>query len=269
MKISILAIASDAEFVSRLNVRKASIIPKEIRKGHNFSVSAKLGELSDQELVDWVLKKCNESDAVGILIESGFPLKFLRSCPAIFYLDFCLNRAKVNMNNYFGSHLSRWIDNLIFLSKCFNDRKLYKCLILPRNSFDAPRFEILFDLCATQAGRREFKFQLEAHLKSIRERSIPKKKKSGSKHFLKDDNERYFELARENHGQSETTNPPHNSLYLLTATARFGVSIDREIHFNVSEEAGTISGKFVDCHGGRVVVKERSHINMFPNGFIR
>ena len=56
MKISILAIASDAEFVSRLNVRKASIIPKEIRKGHNFSVSAKLGELSDQELVDWVLK---------------------------------------------------------------------------------------------------------------------------------------------------------------------------------------------------------------------
>ena len=269
MKISILAITSDSDFVSRLNVRKASIIPKEIRKGHNFSVSAKLGRLSDQDLVDWVLKKCDKSDAVGILIESGFPIESLRSCPAIFYFEFCLNRAKENMNNYFGSHLSRWIGNLIFLSKCFKNGKLYKCLLLPRNSFDAPELEMLFSLCATQAGNREFKFQLEAHLKSIRERSIPKKRKSGSKHFLKDDRERYFELARENHGQSETKNPPHNSHCLLTATARFGVSIDREIHFNVSEEAGTISGKFVDCHGGRVLVKERSHINMFPNGFIR
>ena len=270
MKFAILVIASDADVVSFFDRLKASVVPKEVSKGqHRFSVSVKDGNASDQEVTDWLLTAFEKHDAVGILTETGLPFQFLASCPAVFRMDFCSHKAKANMKNYFGHHLKRWLRNLIFLAERFNDGKLVKCLLLPRQSFNAPELEELFAVCATLTGEGEFSNKLQAHLKSIRDRSTPKKKKSGQRHFLKDDNGRYFELAKEKHGQSETTNPPHNSECLLAATARFGVSIDREIHFNVSEEAGKISGKFVDCHSAHVKVAETSHINMFPNGFIR
>lgn len=270
MKFAILVFASDADVVSFFDRLKASVIPKEVSNGrHRFSVSVKDGSVSDQEVTDWLLKAFEKHDAVGILTETGLPLQFLEACPAVFRLDFCALKAKINMKNYFGHHLARWLRNLVFLAECFNDGKFVKCLLLPRQSFNAPELEELFAVCATMTGEGEFSNKLQANLKSIRERSAPKKKKSGQRHFLKDDNGRYFEVAKEKHGQSETTNPRHNSGCLLAATARFGVSIDRELHFNVSEEAGGISGEFVDCHGAQVNVAETSHINMFPNGFIR
>ncbi len=270
MKFAILVIANDADVLSFFDRLKAAAVPKEVSKGkHRFSVSVKGGDASDQDVTDWLLKAFEKHDAVGILTETGLPFQFLASCPAVFRLDFCSYTAKTNMKNYFGHHLKRWLRNLIFLTEQFNDGKLIKCLLLPRQSFNAPELEKLFEVCATQTGEGEFGNKLQAQLKSIRDRSTPKKKKSGQRHFLKDDNGRFFELAKEKHGQSETTSPPHNSECFLTATARFGVSIDREIHFNVSEEARQISGEFVDCHNAKVNVAATSHINMFPNGFIR
>jgi len=269
MKFAILVIASDAEVVSFFDRFKAAVVPREVSKGqHRFSVSVKDGETSDQEVTGWLLKAFEKHDAVGVLTETGSQLEFIAGCSAIFRRDFCSHKAKAIMKNYFGHHLKRWLRNLIFLAERFNDRKLVKCLLLPRQSFNARELEELFAVCATQTGEGEFSNNLQASLKSIRERSTPKKK-SGQRHFLKDDNGRYFELAKEKHGQSETTNPPHNTLCLLTAMARFGVTIDRQIHFNVSTEVRKISGEFVDCHGAYVNVAETLHINMFPNGFIR
>ena len=172
--------------------------PKEVSKGqHRFSVSVKEGNASDQEVTDWLLKAFEKHDAVGILTETACHSSFLASCPAVFRMDFCSHKAKANMKNYFGHHLKRWLRNLIFLAERFNDGKLFKCLLLPRQSFNAPELEELFAVCATLTGEGEFSNKLEAHLKSIRGRSTPKKKKSGQRHFLKDDNGRYFELAKE------------------------------------------------------------------------
>jgi hypothetical protein len=273
MKFAVLVIATDTDVLSFFNRFKASVVPKEVANGqHRFSVSVKEGSASDQEVADWLLKSFEKNDAVGILTEIGLQFQILDDHASVFRMDFCSHKAKANasMKNYFGHHLKRWLRNLIFLAEQFNDGKLVKCLLLPRQSFNAPELEELFTVCATLTGEGKFSDILQTNLKSIREkRSTPKKKKSGQSHFLRDDSGRYFELAKEKHGQSETTNPPHNSECILTATARFGVSIDREVHFNVSEEVGQISGEFVDCHGVQVVVQGTTHINMFPNGFIR
>ena len=120
-----------------------------------------------------------------------------------------------------------------------------------------------------QNNEGRFPELLEAQLKAIRERSIPKKKKSGNQHFLKDDNDRYFELGKEKHGQSETGVPHHAPECRLTASARFGVTLNRDLHFNISLETGQVSGAFQDCHAAIIQVPLRDHINMFPNGFIR
>lgn len=272
MKFAVLVIATDTDVVSFFDRVKASAVPKEVANGqHRFSVSVKEGSSSDQEVASCLLKLFENNDAVGVLTEAGLKIPILDGHAYIFRMDFCSCEAKANANmkNYFGHHLNRWLRNLVFLAEQFKDGKLVKCLLLPRQNFNAPELDKLFTVCATLTGEGKFSNTLQVHLKSIRERSTPKKKKSGKKHFLKDDSGRYFELAKERHGQSEVTHPPHNSECILTATARFGVSIDRETHFNVSEEAGEISGKFVDCHGVQVDIRETTHINMFPNGFIR
>ncbi len=166
------------------------------------------------------------------------------------------------MQNYFGHNLAQWLKNLLFVSRAFKDAKQRKCLLLPNQSFAAPELTEIFQLCQTQCDVRNFPELLEAGLKAIRD-------KSGNRRFLKDDNDRFFELGKERHGQSETKTPPHAPECLLTASARFGVTVDRYLHFNVSRKAEKIGGEFRDCHDASVNVSPRSHINVFPNGFIR
>lgn len=270
MKVAILIVANDAEVVSFVDQAKASVVPKEIHQGiHRFSVAVKSGSSSECEIRSWLIDAFNKHEAVGIITENGVQPYFLLSRSALFQCSFSSVDAKPNMKNYFGRHLNRWLRNLIFLAKCFNDGKLLKCLLLPEQSFEAPELDAVFALCNSDIGASEFAKKLEGNLKMVRDRSIPKKKKSGTRHYLKDDHGRYFELAKERHGQSEVCTPPHHADCSLTSTARFGISIDRELHFNVSLDEDKISGDFVDCHNTQILVLEKSHINVFPNGYIR
>ncbi|MCY4141405.1 MAG: hypothetical protein OXF56_24455, partial [Rhodobacteraceae bacterium] len=177
--------------------------------------------------------------------------------------------ARGSMKNYFGHNLNRWLKNLLFVAHAFSDGKLLKCLLLPRRNFYAPELVGLFEVCRNQNNDGRFLELLQAQLKAVRKRSVPKKGKSGNQHFLKDDKDRYFKLGKERHGQSETAMPPHNSYCHLTASARFGVTVDRYLHFNISIKSGLISGSFENCHATQIQVPRCSHINMFPNGFMK
>lgn len=270
MKVAIVVVTYDADILAFFGYLKGSIVPRELRKGNvQYSVLPVDAACSDDELFKILLDAHTKHNAVGVLVESGGKAR-LKDCKcAVFLKTFSAIEAKASMKNYFGHNLTRWLKNLLFVSRTFADGKQLKCLLLPHKSFAAPELAEVVELCRTQNDTGRFPELLESQLKSIRDRSIPKKKKSGTQHFLKDDKGRYFELGKEKHGQSETGMPPHSLDCKLSASARFGVTINRNLHFNISLIKGQISGKFQDCHGAHVDVTPCSHINMFPNGFIR
>lgn len=270
MKVAIVVITDDADILAFFDDLKGSIVPRELRKGNvQFSTLPVDAACSDDELFNTLLDAHTKHNAVGVLVESGGKAR-LKDCNcAVFLKTFSAIEAKASMKNYFGHNLTRWLKNLLFMSRAFADGKQLKCLLLPHKSFAAPELTEIVELCRTKNDTGRFPELLEAQLKAIRDRSIPKKKKSGTQHFLKDDNDRYFELGKERHGQSETRVPPHSLDCKLSASARFGVTVHRSLHFNISLIERQISGKFQDCHGVHVEVAPCSHINMFPNGFIR
>ncbi|WP_298851598.1 hypothetical protein [uncultured Ruegeria sp.] len=270
MKVAIVVITHDVDVRAFFDEQKGAVVPRELRKGNvEYGAIPIDAACSDPELIRALLDAHLKHDAVGVLVETAC-LSRLKACPsALFVKAFEPNEAKGSMKNYFGHNMKRWLKNLLFMSRTFRDGKQVKCLLLPKGSFNASELDEVFNLCRTQCDLGQFPELLEAQLKAVRDRSVPKKKKSGTQHFLKDDKDRFFELGKEEHGQSETAMPPHAADCALTASARFGVTINRMLHFNVSLGGGQISGTFRDCHLAEFVVKPTTHINMFPNGFIR
>jgi len=270
MKIAIVVVSRDAEVLAFFDAQKGAVVPKELRnKNVQFNPQSVDAACSDDELFEILVEAHKKHDAVGVLVELGCEFRLSGCSSAVFLKTFKAVDAKRNLKNYFGHSLTRWLRNLCFVSRSFTDGKFVKCLLLPCQSFVAPELVEIFQVCRTRVDEGIFPQLLESGLKNVRDRSIPKKRKSGKEHFLKDDNDRYFKLGKEQHGQSETRRPPHTAECLLTASARFGVTIDRYKHFNVSLEVGQIEGKFHDCHAIAVNIPKCSHINMFPNGFIR
>lgn len=270
MKVAIVVVTQDADVRAFFCNLKGAIVPKELRKGSvQYSALPVDAACSNDELFKVLLDAHEKHDAVGVLVEDGCETRLNGCFSAVFLKTFNPVEAKDSMKNYFGHNLTRWLKNLLFVSRAFTDGKQLKCLLLPFTNFAAQDLDIVAELCRMQNDEGKFQELLELQLKAIRERSIPKKKKSGRQHFLKDDNDRYFELGKEKHGQSETSRPPHAPECKLTAWARFGITVNRDLHYNVSLESGEISGDFKDCHSADVRMNPRGHINMFPNGFIR
>lgn len=270
MKISIVVVTHDTDVWAFFDHLKGAVVPKELRKDSvQYNATPVDAACSDDEIFKILLDAHGKHDAVGLLVEVGCETRFKDCSSAVFLKVFNPIDAKNSMKNYFGHNLSRWLKNLLFISRSFADGKQLKCLLLPFSNFAAAESAQIVDLCRGQSDKGEFQEMVEVQLKGIRNRSIPKKKKSGKQHFLKDDSGRYFELGKEEHGQAETSVPPHAPECKLTAWARFGVTLNRDLHYNVSLEKADISGEFYDCHLTATPVKPCSHINMFPNGFIR
>lgn len=270
MKIAIVVVTQDADVRSFLGDQKGAVVPRELRRGGvQYSTLPVDAACSDDDLLKVLLDAHGKHDAVGVLVEAGCEARLNGCLSAVFLKIFNPIEAKDNMKNYFGHNLTRWLKNLLFVSQAFTDGKQLKCLLLPYTNFAAPELGKVVQLCRMQNDKGEFPELLEVQLKDIRKRSIPKKKKSGRRHFLKDDNDRYFELGKEKHGQPETSVPPHVPECKLTAWARFGITVNRDLHYNISLDSGEISGDFKSCHSSNVQIKPCGHINMFPNGFIR
>lgn len=270
MRVAIVVVTKDHGLRMFFEKVKGAVVPKQLlSNGVQYNIYL-VDALSSKDELSSVLEIAHKRhDAVGALAEIGYENCLDDYFPAVFVKTFNPVEASTNPGNYFGHNLKRWLKNLFFLYRAFADGKQLKCLLLPCQSFDAPELDEIVRLCRMQNDEGQFQELIEAQLKLIRDRSIPKKKKSGERHFIKDDNDKYFELGKEKHGRSETRVPPHELKCNLTARARFGITVNRDLHYNVSIETGPISGQFEDCHSAPVEISARSHINMFPNGFVR
>jgi hypothetical protein len=270
MKIAIVIVTRDTDVRAHFDKLKGAVVPKELRNGGvQYSTLPVDASCNDDELFKILLNAQGKHNAVGVLVEAGLEERFSGCFPAVFLKAFDLIEANNNMMNYFGHNLTRWLKNLIYLSRAFSDGKQQKCLLLPFGNFAAAESAEIVQVCREDNDSGAFQELLENKLKRLRNRSVPKKRKSGRQHFLKDDYDRYFELGKEKHGQSETRVPPHVPECEITAWARFGVTLNRSLHYNITLETGDISGQFNNCHNANAKIKPRGHINMFPNGFIR
>ena len=274
MKLAIVLVIRDAEILAFFKERKSSVLPSNIRKSQNrYNLVVIDARCSNEELIQHLIKMHARHDAVGVLIESGEEARLSGCTCAVFRKVFnpAEAKSKNSLQNYFGHNLTRWLKNLLFMLTTFNEGKNRKCLMLPQHNFSAPELNVIFQLCRAGNERGTFTELLESQLKLLRRRSSPEKHQHDHKRkeYLVDDGEKHFDLGKDRHGQSETGRPPHAAECKFTASARFGITMDRLVHYNVSLANGRISGVFQDCHAGQVSQQACTHLNMFPNGFIR
>lgn len=274
MKLAIVVIARDPDIISFFHERRARIIPSALKRaGERFNVVSLNGSLDDDAICNKVLKMHSAHDAVAILAETADYHRLKEFSSAMFLGLFCSFRAreKNSLQNYFGQILARWIRNFRFIAKAFTKGSKRKCLMLPPTHFEGKDLEELVRLCCYHNSDPDFIEKIEKDIKSLRHRSSPKTHQHNSyrKEYLVDDNSKYFELGKEQHGQAETARPPHKLNCELSATARFGVTIDRGNHFNVSLANGNISGNYPNCHNEIVSYAACTHLNVFPNGCTR
>ena len=270
MRIAIAVICTSADLIKFFNKRRGSVVPQELRgKGREFNVICLDHTCSKEDLLARLADIGTRHDCVGILSEACLHDILPTESGAIFTKRFDANQAQDNPHNYFGHFLVRWLKNLIFLYSCFQKRGMLKCLMLPLKNFDGADLKELSETIAAKSDQGSFSRDVEGKLKMLHSRCVPKKRNKYKTQYIKDDSGLHFQLGYEKHGQAEVQSPPHTTECSLTAIARFGVTMDRELHFNVSRGQQHIEGVFNGCHGDPQSVGACSHINMFPNGQIR
>lgn len=177
---------------------------------------------------------------------------------------------------YFQQKISSALKKINFISSCFTDQNIKSILMMPRRNFTSDILKRIFSVIKDDAdsrGNKQLNNIQDLFYKFFECHKTPK---SRSKHkeikYLRDAKDIYFKLGYEEHGRSET-NSEHNNECVLGGHFRFGIRLDRNIHFNVSSEDSQYipkSCKFIDCHDTPYYTeKNTSHLNIFTNDYIR
>lgn len=285
MKYLIIAVTPDEQLRHFIGTRKVGIIPKDIlqqshfqRNDIKFSVSSfkptthnRVFDLSShissitigadgRVLMDGVIMLVDEeyTDIISEFREAFFVARLDRSL------------GGKNYQNYLGMVLAKSLKNFSFYSERFNDLKYRKTLLLPFCSFKARELTDLKSLLTDRNQSAGFGQSLDEKIGQLMSRQCPKPARRHKSTYIRDDNRRYFEYGHEHHARVEKVIPPHHHCCFFNSEFRFGRSYDALRHFNVSEERPLeqISGDFLACHGQTIGVPPRTHINIFPNGFV-
>ena len=273
MKAKILIITGNTHAAGFINARKESLIPLEYRIEPAAGVFSVQSLLCSRDKAEEGLAR--EMGRVAASVDSLIAIwdvaayKYLsRFCPSAFNMKVTIGNHSQISGNYFQAMLAKAIREFITLKKFLMDAKNMKCLLLPVDNFDA---EELRELIPVGKGERSgnVRVNLEEFMAQMRERITPKKFSKLKQTYIRDDNGNFFEYANERHSKSETSIPPHNQFCMLNGQIRFGVKFDRDRHYNVTTSSPRVmSGcTFVNCHGERILCRNTTHINMFPNCF--
>ncbi|NOL51618.1 hypothetical protein [Pelistega suis] len=177
---------------------------------------------------------------------------------------------------YLQQQISFGLKRINFIRSNFNDKMIRSILIMPRRNFSSSTLEQLFrtiiEIKRNKGNEHTNQIQ-RLFYEFIDQHKKPKSKSDNANiKYMRDDNDVFFRLGEEKHGQAETKQPPHDNDCILSSYFRFGVRLNRDIHFNVSSSDAYIatSSKFWNCHRKPYWVKKNtSHLNIFPNDFIR
>lgn len=193
--------------------------------------------------------------------------------------------TKLNLNfhdqsnvNMLKQQITKGIKRINYLSKMFEDSQLLPIMRMPRQNFQSSILSQLYDEIEKNTSSTD---EIEKLLvKFIDIHKKPKRRTKNKKiKFFEDGRRLYYKLEQPSMGHTghgtnipEIIEPPHNICCLLNSVFRFGIRIDHTIHFDVSkEDKEKISESlcFYNCHGDKVKFKDKTHLNIFSNDFIR
>lgn len=276
MTFHFIIVTSDAQVHRYIGVKKHELIQKDVREAYSelfansiiSPILIKPGQVFETEVLEFFANYVEDPSGVVLVVEDGLANGAGAFCESCFVFFYDKKLGGKNLQNYCGAFIHRLIRGFAYYAKHFDEETYRKMCILPLRNFKAAELQAFHAVFRGGIPLKGFEDVVDTYFKKMRQRQKPKTVTKYKDTYFVDDNGHYYSYGLEKHSKPETKMPPHDQMCLLNSYLRFGKHYDHDRHFNVSEETGQISGKFVDCHGATADISARTHINMFPNDHI-
>ncbi len=226
-------------------------------------------ELKTANLEHFVLKRLRDHDACILILDNEWENYAINIRNATFVATFDANCAKINPQNFFFKLFARTLRNFAQLDAKFkrgNDRNL---LALPLRNFKANELQEIVQLCRDESLAKNLSDQVESRIAKLRKCVRPRRNSNYRTKYAVDKLGRFFVFGPERHSNF-ATGTPHTPACEIAGRFRFGIKLDHERHYNVSNgeaDRTQISGNFIDCHDNTHDIRNQTHLNMFSNDF--
>ena len=278
MKLSVVFATPDKALRTFIGLRKERLIPASAvaksyfeRSGASFRVTTlRIDQAtSAPDLAQQILHQSTAVDGLMLLIDDQFNRLADGVRDAAFVVPFEHHYPGMSVHNRVAAMLAPALRHYAYLAERFDDAKFRKLLLLPLNIFKSAELAGLRELVTRGNRTPGFGERLDGLLSTFRSRQVPKKRTAYPDKYVRDDRPLFFQYGHETHDIIET-HPPHTTTCAINSDFRFGLRYDNRRHFNVSEEAeeDSVSGEFLSCHRQIVTIRKRTHVNVFPNGFL-
>lgn len=278
MRLDVVFATPDPTLRTFIGLRKERLIPVSVlakgyfeRSGSTLRVSSlEIGNgTSIADLTEQVVARSAGTDGLILMIDGCFVHLAQGVRDAAFVVPFDGHYGGKSLQNRIGAILTPTLKHYAYLAERFGDGKFRKILLLPLDIFRSDELARLRDLVARDNMTAGFGERLDGLLASFSDRQLPKKRAAYPDKYLRDDRRLFFQYGHEEHAHVEA-HAPHTATCVFNSDFRFGCRYDKRRHFNVSEEGENdkVSGEFLSCHGQLANVTKRSHVNIFPNGFV-
>ena len=225
-----------------------------------------------EDLHRFFLREATEFDACLILVGNAYTAcaEAIRTAAHVVSID--EQRFGGSLKNGFHAVLSKALKSLYRNREQFARHNDAQLLTLPLRNFAAPELVEIARLQSCESGKLILAESIERQMVRLRRRVRPRKRTAFNTRYAVDENNRFFSFGHERHGAA-ATDAPHLPSCTFAARFRFGIRIDEQRHFNVSETEGDIthvSGDFIDCHDQPHCVasgEKLTHLNMHANDY--
>lgn len=278
MKIKVVIVSSDSRVVDYFEKRSEAAIPQTLRSSprrnsknvYDFSISV-FDPRKGDSLIDFVASTSERYDGVVCLVESS-DYKLVSECGnSLFVCYFSLSFQIRSVQNYFSHVLNNFLRKFIFYLEEFVNGRNKQVFLLPVNSFQSPELKQFNAFMREEVNCADFKRRIQIFLSHMSSRKTPKRKEQNPKYkYFRDDCRYFFQYGHEEHSIAEDGSD-HLTSCKLEKFFKFGARIGDNRHYNLSKEKNTsqVCDIFFSCHGkAKIKYGPRSHLNVFPNGFI-
>lgn len=278
MKIFICLISPNEKLRHYFGRAKSGIIPRDALKRGPFETGRNQPTVvawlpstpsSSADLERFLLNRARNHDVCILFVDYVWQQYVQDISNATYIVQFEAEVASVNPQNFFfgvSARMLRAFGQLMSRFKRGDDGKL---LALPLRNFRADELLEISRLCRETPLSNTLGDEIEQQLTQLRARIRPRRRSVYKTTYVVDDQGRFFVYGRELHARF-ATGEPHRPSCELAGLFRFGVRVDEQRHYNVSETEGDntkIGGSFPDCHGQVHAVADRTHLNMFTNDY--
>jgi hypothetical protein len=278
MRLSVFLITRNEALRDYFALKKNAIVPGDaLKRGYykDFRPVVSLFNLlvnsqtSAADVEEYLVSRTVD-DAASIVLVDAASVHLLTNVRNAFLVAVLRDPGhNPNYQNYFHPQIAQALRGLSQVLSRFSSFDNFKLMALPLRNFRADDLDELARLHREEWSNSTFGELIDAQLANLRRRVRPRRRSEFKNVYAVDNNGRFFNYGFEKHAR-QATGGNHRHSCELSAKFRFGVKIESEKHYNVSETEGddtTIEGSFHDCHGELHIEKRKSHLNMFASDF--